>query len=65
MSIETMKQKFTDGQLDLGLYTAGEKTVMIMNNGFKISTLQDNGWYRVNIYEYIDNEWIESETYEK
>lgn len=66
MTIEEMKQKFLDGEFKTGLYTSGEnRTIWIDKNGFTISTKQDNGWFRVNIYEYIDNKWIESETYEK
>lgn len=65
MTIEEMKQKFIDGSLELGLFTANDKIVIVTNKGFVISTTQKNGWTRLNIYEYIDNEWVESETYEK
>ena len=65
MTIDEMKQRFIDGSLDLGLFTAGDKIVTITNEGFTISTTQDNGWTRLNIYEYIDGEWVESENYEK
>lgn len=65
MTIDEMKQRFIDGSLDMGLFTAGDKIVTITSTGFTISTAQDNGWTRINIYEYIDGEWVESETYEK
>lgn len=66
MTIEEMKQKFIDGTLEAGLYTSdNNKIVKIGSNGFSISTLQDNGWTRINTYEYIDNQWIEGESYEK
>lgn len=38
-------------------------TVILNPNGFHISTYQENGWIRQNIYEYIDNEWVNSETF--
>ena len=66
MTIEEMKQKLIDGSLETGLYTTSDnKIVNVFRNGFSIRTTQNNGWDRVNIYEYIDNEWIESETYER
>lgn len=66
MTIDELKQRFIDGSLEYGLFTSGEKRIVrVFSRGFAISTLQDNGWTRVNYYEYIDGEWVESETYEK
>lgn len=66
MTIEEMKEKFINGELEKGLYTSGQdKIVKIDDNGFSIGTIQNNGWTRSNTYEYIDNTWVESESYEK
>lgn len=66
ITIEEMKQRFIDGSLDSGLFTSGDnKVVIVSSTGFIIRTLQDNGWTRLNIYEYVDDEWIESESYER
>ncbi len=65
MTIDEMKQKFINNSLDYGLFSADDKIVIIDTKGFTIRTPQENGWTRLNIYEYIDNEWVESETYEK
>lgn len=67
MTIDEIKHRYVTNTLEYGLFTAGDKTVRIFKGGFEISTYQENGWIRLNIYEY-DNEtglWTESETYEK
>lgn len=65
MLIDEMKRKYVSGELELGLFTADNKIIVVDSIGFMIKTFQDNGWARLNIYEYIDNKWIESETYER
>ena len=66
IDIEDLKNNFINGNLENGIYTSGvNKIVKVGSNGFSINTLQNNGWTRINIYEYIDQQWIESETYEK
>lgn len=66
ISIDELKQRYIDGSLEYGLFTSGDnRIVRVFSGGFAISTLQDNGWTRINYYEYVDDEWVESETYEK
>lgn len=66
MTIDEMKQRFEANDLNPGIYSAGDnKFIIVDSNGFTINTIQDNGWVRANIYEFIDGEWVESETYEK
>lgn len=65
MTIDEMKERYINNTLEYGLFTAGEKVVRIFKGGFEISTYQENGWIRTNRYEYIDEIWVETETYEK
>lgn len=66
MTIDEFKEKFINKELEVGLFTSNDnKVIRIFDNGFSISTYQDNGWTRINIYEYIDEVWCESETYER
>lgn len=66
MSIEEMKERFIDGSLEKGIFTSGNDTVVkVFDSGFSISTFQDNGWTRINIYEYDGDTWTYEETYEK
>ena len=66
MTIDELKQRYIDGSLEYGLFTSGDnRIVRVFKGGFSISTLQDNGWTRINYFEYVDDEWVESETYEK
>ena len=66
MTIDELKQKLVDNTLERGVFTAGNKIVEIYANGFDIKTPQDNGWIRINSYQYFrdDDTWVESETYE-
>lgn len=66
--IETLKTLFVNDVLKNGIYSGknekGQLVVLLVNNnGFTIRTAQDNGWYRDNIYEYLECTWIYSETY--
>lgn len=66
MTIDEMKKKIIDGTLEKGLFTSGNnKIVNVFGNGFEIRTSQDNGWQRINTYEYVDDLWVETESYEK
>ncbi len=66
--VETLKVLFVNEVLTVGIYSGKNDkgqliTLTVNNNGFTIRTAQDNGWYRDDIYEYIDYTWIYSETY--
>lgn len=68
-TIDDLKHKALNNEF--GLYTSTNEDgqdviVQISENTVEISTLQDNGWIRKDIYEYdIDDKiWVTSETYE-
>lgn len=67
ITIEELKQRFIDGSLDKGLFSSGDKIVIVKDNGFEIRTVQENDWTRVNAYTYVpeDDMWVEEELYEK
>lgn len=71
-SVDEFKEKVKNKTLELGLYSGKngqgqDITVIIDVDKFVIYTKQNNGWSRVNIYEYDREEdiWVEEETYEK
>lgn len=71
-SVDELKEKVKNKTLELGLYSGKNSqgqdiTVIIDVDKFAIYTKQNNGWSRVNIYEYGREEdiWVEEETYEK
>lgn len=65
MTIDELKEKVINNELEKGLFTSNDKIVEVFDNGFSIKTLQDNGWSRTNIYEFDGELWAESETYDK
>lgn len=65
MTIEELKEKVLTGAIESGIYASDDKIVLVDNNGFTIKTMQANGWTRLDIYEYLDNEWVYSESYER
>lgn len=65
MTIEELKEKTINKELEYGLFSSDDKVVYVFENGFTILTLQDNGWTRNNTYEFDKGNWIESEMYEK
>lgn len=66
MTVDEIKEKVLSGEILPGLYSGGsDKIVEIYKNSFVIRTLQENGWTRLDIYEYLDNDWVYSESYEK
>ena len=72
MSIEEMKQRWIDGSLDHGIFTSTNEKgqnvhVCVHDKGFELTTYQDNGWARTNIYTYdADRDtWDYEEIYDK
>lgn len=67
MTIDELKEKVVNNEIEKGLFTSEDKIVEVFDNGFSIKTLQANGWSRTNIYEYdkSDDIWTESESYNK
>lgn len=54
-TLEDLKQDFYEGKLASGVFTSinekGENLIINISEEFlKISTIQDNGWKRVNIF---------------
>lgn len=67
MTIDELKEKVVNNEIEKGLFTSEDKIVEVFDNGFSIRTYQANGWTRENIYEYdkTTNLWTESESYDK
>ncbi len=65
MTIDELKEKVINNELEKGLFTSDDRIVEVFDNGFSIKTLQDNGWFKTNIYEFDGGLWSESETYDK
>ena len=67
--IDDLKAMAQNPSQKLGLYASVNEQnediiVKIDKDYLELQTLQDNGWVRVNYYEYIDENWVQSETYE-
>lgn len=71
VSIEDLKRDYVAGKLKEGMYSStnelGEDvTVMIgRDGGFDVHTNQNNGWVRIDYYDYDKEEdlWTQGETY--
>ena len=72
ISIDEIKKKIENKEMEIGIYTGknGEdkEVILIVDvDKFATHTKQNNGWSRVEIYEYdrTGNTWVDEETYEK
>lgn len=71
-TIDKLKEMYTEGSLKTGLYTSRNEDgcdILLgvqQGVGFDIHTNQENGWIRVDSYDYDveNNTWTQSESYE-
>lgn len=71
-NIEQLKSEIENNNYDENIYTSSNENnenliIERKRDYLKISTFQNNGWVRINIYHYDreTNSWLEEEVYEK
>lgn len=66
-TIEELKKLYEQGKMEMlysGKYGDKDCILMLVDNGFSLTYQSKPKWDCVLTFEYLDNEWYRSESYE-